>query len=113
MRTKDIEIKLKMPLRVDQPDENGITYTKDAVEMGCYLFKGGPIVAIDKDNVKKVIGVVDSIEFVEENGNYYALVSGQINSGGTCESVVTDEEGNDITVKGMTITCVGLNTVSQ
>ena len=112
MRTNDIEVTMRIPLRVDTPDANGNIYTKGAVELGCHIFKGAPLVVIDEKNRQRTIGAIDKLEYVEEDDKCYAVASGSIASGGTCESVVTDEEGNNITVKGMTITCVGLNTIS-
>lgn len=57
MRVENAKVKLTIPIPVDRPNNNGVIYTKDAIENAVNNFRTNlPIVYGDDEADKKVIG---------------------------------------------------------
>ena len=72
MRQEGIEVTFKIPVEFGKPDKNGVIYTRKAVEIALDSYSSCPIVFLDNEGNKKVIGVTDEhrAELIEENGKY-------------------------------------------
>ena len=101
MRQENIEITIKIPIDFGKPDKNGVIYTRKAVEIALDSYSSCPIVFLDNEGNKKVIGVTDEhrAELIKENGKYKIVKSGIIYYGGTCENIIFDFSKKDGTVK--------------
>ena len=88
-----IEIIMKIPFPINEPDRNGAIYTKEAIEKAVEKFDGGVPLIIVKDEVETVIGHIHSAELSE---NYEVTVHGEVFFGGTSDEgdvkndIVTD-----------------------
>ena len=88
-----IEIIMKIPFPINEPDRNGAIYTKEAIEKAVERFDGGVPLIIVKDEVETIIGHIHSAELSE---NYEVTVYGEVFFGGTFDEgdvkndVVTD-----------------------
>ena len=57
MRVENTKVKLTIPIPVDRPDNNGVIYTKDAIENAVNNLRTNlPIVYGDDEADKKIIG---------------------------------------------------------
>lgn len=57
MRVKDTKVKLTIPIPIDQPDDNGVIYTQEAVENAVNnLYTYLPIIYKDHECNDKVVG---------------------------------------------------------
>ena len=70
-----IEIIMKIPFPINEPDRNGAIYTKEAIEKAVEKFDGGVPLTIVKDEVETVIGHIHSAELSE---NYEVTVHGEV-----------------------------------
>lgn len=105
MRTENINLTMKMPLPVNRPDGNGVIYTKEAFIKAFEDAEGKPLEIIHDDGSITVVGVVHSIEYVEDKGGDYGLVSASLYHGGTCEEV----DFRDGFVTSMKLSSVGIS----
>ena len=81
MRLKNIEIMLKMPLPSDGIDDNGVKYTKEAIEKACAKSRVLPIILDDGTE----IGITNDIVYNEFDNCMY--ISGTLKNVGTSEEV--------------------------
>lgn len=104
MRTKNIKVKLTIPVPIDEPDGNGNIYTKEAIEKAVENFNPGiPLITFRRD----VIGTIDSLEMSPEQE---LIANGVIFYGGTCEDVENLKVDNKIpTVMDMIISEIGID----
>ena len=102
MRTKNIEVKFRIPVPINEPDGNGVPYDTNAIKEACKDANERPM-EIVKDNGEHVcIGIASKVYFIDEDN--CIEVDGVIWNGGTCEQA----DIVDKIVKGMTITSFGL-----
>jgi len=105
MRTENINLTMKMSLPVNKPDDNGVVYTKEALINAFEDAEGKPLIIIHDDGSSTVIGVIHSIEYVEDINRDYGLVSATLYHGGTCEEV----DFRDSFVTSMRLNSVGFS----
>lgn len=110
MRTKNIQVSVKIPFPFNQPDENGVVYTREAIEKAIPTFSNAPIVSHLNGEEPHIIGIVDYndpvAEWDEENGVCNLTVNGLLFCGGTECSVMLDD--NKV-VTHMSIQSVGIS----
>lgn len=112
MRVENTKITIKIPIPINKPDNNGVIYTKEAVENAVNnLRKNLPIVYRDNETDTKVIGVTtgDSHTAVWDFENQVCkiTVGGVIFYGGA-EIIVNEIE--DDRISSFEITSIGLTT---
>ncbi len=106
MRAENINLTMKMPLPVDRPDGNGVIYTKEAFIIKAFEdAEDKPLEVIHYDGSTTVIGIVHSIEYVEDENGDYGLVSASLYHGGTCEEV----DFRDGFVTSMRLSSIGIS----
>lgn len=105
MRTENINLIMKMPLPINNPDGNGVMYTKEAFIKAFKEAKGKPLKIIYDDGSSDVIGTTHSIEYIGDKDGDYGLVSVSLYHGGTCEEV----DFRDGFVASMELSGVGIN----
>lgn len=109
MRTKNIQVSVKIPFPFNQPDENGVVYTREAIEKAIPTFSNAPIVSYSNNTGPRIIGILNYddpvAEWDEENGICNLAVTGLLFHGGTECSVVLDD--NKV-VTHMSIQSVGI-----
>ena len=112
MRVENTKIKLTIPIPVDKPDDNGVIYTKEAVEnaisnLGTKL----PIVYQDNTCDAQVIGITTGnlhiVTWDSENQVYKVTVDGVVFYGGA-EIIVNEIENGKIS--DFSIVSIGLTT---
>lgn len=102
MRTEDINIKITIPLPVDEPDKSGYIYTQDAIKKAVENFS--PNVPLTTgDDLGTCIGSVNSIELSDDNK--VMLVDATVFAAGTCEIIGEQENG---IIKDYRITSFGI-----
>lgn len=112
MRQEGIQVTFKIPIKFDEPDGNGVIYTRDSVEKSLESYRKAPILfTTSKVNEVKVIGAVNDepaildCELCEDgNHRYYINVNGILRAGGSCEECFPINN----TVKEYTVTAVGI-----
>lgn len=105
MRTENVKISMEFPLHINEPDGNGVTYTKEAWENTVKDAIGLPIEIINNDGTRTCVGIVKEMRVIEENDNCNLLVSGILRNGGTCEDVdFTDDVVTSISLQSIGIT---------
>lgn len=87
MRSRAISIECKFPLPFDEPDCNGVVYSKSAWD-NVYTAVGKPIVNTDKNGDSVIIGFITEATVVDK----CLVVKGTCFHGGTSESVCFDED---------------------
>lgn len=93
MRSNEpIEIIMKIPFPINEPDRNGVIYTKEAIEKAVERFDGGVPLIMVKDEVGTVIGHIHSAELSE---NYEVTAHGEVFFGGTSDE--GDVKNNTVT----------------
>ncbi len=104
MRSKNIEITMKIPIPIGKPDHNGITYEKQAVIEAYKDVAGKPIV-IYKNGKSEVVGAVIGNALMAEDDEFlYATMHGLLYYGGTEE----ETKSTDGKVDSMSISAFGL-----
>ena len=103
MRTKYIRVSMEYPLPINEPDDNGVFYTKEAIENAAKDAVDKPIEIIHDDGTSTVIGYTTEVTLTNR-GTY--IVKGLIYFGGTEEIVEMDDERRII---NMEITGFGLS----
>ena len=106
MRVENAEITIKIPLPIDKPDRNGVTYSKPAIKEGLQSAIHSPLQMLQKNGDEVVIGVVHDARYIEDADGDYALFKASLWHGGTCEEVIVDRG----IVTAMSITGVGIAT---
>lgn len=101
MRCKNIQIKMSMPIRVNQPDLNGTVYTEEALRNAYDNCKNVPIISYDKNGEETIVGVVKNAVY----NDGIVEVDGICLHGGTCEKVQFDDEKR---ISQMEITSFGI-----
>lgn len=107
MRTDNINITMKMPLPVNNPDRNGVIYSKEAFQKAFEDVNGKPLEVLLNNDTRAVIGVIQDITYVEDEFGDYALVNGRIMYGGTCEYIEDLEKVSGV-ITSMTLASVGI-----
>lgn len=107
MRTDNINITMKMPLPVNNPDRNGVMYSKEALQKAFKDANGKPLEVLLNNGSRAVIGAIQDIAYVEDEFGDYALVDARIMYGGTCE-YIEDLEKVSGTITSMTLASVGI-----
>lgn len=87
-----IKVTMKIPFPINEPDRNGVIFTKEAIEKAVREFDGGAPLVIIKDEIGTVIGHIEKLELSD---NYEVTAHGICYFGGTCE--VGDIEDNAMT----------------
>lgn len=109
MRTKNIQVSMKISFPFGNPDENGVVFTREAIERALPTFSNAPIVTHLNGEEPRIIGIVDDddpiAEWDDENGVCNLIVNGLLFHGGTECSVVV----NDNKVTHMSIQSVGIS----
>lgn len=107
MRLNNIEVTFKSKLPVDEPDENGTMYTREAI-LKAYKkvqnCKGLPIELPNDKGEFIPVGVTQELELIEEDGEMHIIGCGLIYHGGTEENA---EVKNNV-VGSFSITGVGV-----
>ena len=104
MRCSNIQVSFKIPVPINQPNGNGIIYTKEAVENSVNNLKCIVPIVIREGIVETVIGFANKLKFIEEDQEYYLLGNGYIKHGGTEEKL--DIQNNMVT--SMEIVSIGI-----
>lgn len=107
MRTDNINITIKMPLPVNNPDRNGVMYSKEAFKKAFKDANGRPLEVLLNNGNRTPIGVIQDITYVEDEFGDYALVNGRIMHGGTCEYIQDLEKVSGV-ITSMTLVSVGI-----
>ena len=87
MRTEGIKVKLRIPIRFDQPDLNGAVHSKEAIAKALKELRQHPLVfRADEDDSPKCIGHINDnfrmIDWDEKNGVCTVTMNGIIYYGG-------------------------------
>lgn len=107
MRTDNINITLKMPLPINNPDRNGVMYSKEAFQKAFEDAKNKPLEILLNNGSRTPIGVIQDITYIEDEFGDYALVNGRIMYGGTCEYIQDLEKVSGV-ITSMTLASVGI-----
>ena len=88
MRQEGIEVTFKIPVEFEKPDDNGVIYTREAVEKALCTYASRPILVIDNSGNKSVIGVTSNknAKLLLEDSKYKIVVDGIIKYGGSSEN---------------------------
>ena len=84
---KPIEITMKIPFPINEPDGNGAIYTKEVVEKAVQKYKGGAPLIMIKDEIGTVIGHIEQLELSD---NCEVIAHGFCYFGGTNEQGIID-----------------------
>lgn len=106
MRQENIEVTFKIPVDFEKPDDNGVIYTREAVEKALCTYASRPILVIDNSGNKSVIGITSNknAKLLLEDSKYKIVVDGIIKYGGSSENCEIENK----TIKDFTITSVGI-----
>lgn len=105
MRLDNIKVTFKSKLPINEPNRNGIMYTRDAVIKAYEESRNRVLIEFSNVEGEFVpIGIAQELELIEEDGNMYVTGCGLIYHGGTKENV--EMENN--TVNNFTITGIGI-----
>jgi len=81
VRCNNIEIKLKIPIPINEPDGNGNIYAEDAIAKACADVEDLPIIQYNSEGKEIPIGVVTNASYSQG----YICAEGIICNGGTGE----------------------------
>lgn len=100
MRTKNIEVKITIPIPFNKPDKNGNVYTEEAVENAVNnLHKNLPIIFSDESE-EKVIGITTGNSHIAtwdfKNQVCKVTIDGMVFYGGT-ECIVNEIKDGKVT----------------
>lgn len=99
MRLDNIKVTFKSKLPINEPNRNGIMYTRDAVIKAYEESRNRVLIEFSNVEGKFVpIGIAQELELIEEDGNMYVTGCGLIYHGGTEENA---EMENTITGIGV------------
>ncbi len=100
MRTKNIEITMKLPFQVEKPDQNGVVYSQEAILDAIKKSKlGTGSIPLDVENAMGIatIGKIDKLTYEIGNDESYLVAHGMIFHGGTSEDA-TSNDGSQIDI---------------
>ena len=89
MRSENIEVSFKIPIPVDNPELNGVIYSKDAIKNAYKNVKDIPIEMPCSDGQFLPVGVAQEVELIEDENGMHITGVGLVWHGGTEESVET------------------------
>lgn len=99
MRLDNIKVTFKSKLPINEPNSNGVMYTRDAVIKAYEEARNRVLIEFSNVECEFVpIGIAQELELIEEDGNMYVTGCGLIYHGGTEENV---EMENTITGIGV------------
>lgn len=105
MRLDNIKVTFKSKLPINEPNSNGVMYTRDAVIKAYEEARNRVLIEFSNVEGEFVpIGIAQELELIEEDGNMYVTGCGLIYHGGTEENV--EMENN--TVGMFSITGIGV-----
>lgn len=104
MRAKNIKVTFKIPIPVNEPDLNGVIYSKEAIRNAYKNVKDIPIEMPNNDGQFFPIGVAQEVELIEDENGMHITGVGFIWHGGTEESV----EIKDGKVTGFKVNGIGI-----
>lgn len=87
MRTENIKVTFKIPIPVDKPDLNGVTYSKEAIRDAYKNVKDIPIEMPNNNGEFFPIGEAQEVELIEDENGMYITGVGLVWHGGTEENV--------------------------
>ncbi|MBU5331723.1 hypothetical protein KQI61_05900 [Anaerocolumna aminovalerica] len=85
---------MKMPVKLNETDENGIVYTEEAIKQSCENANGKPIVTYSEKG-ERIIGVASDVRYEEG----HILINGYLYAGGTIETVLFDNSKQVISME--------------
>lgn len=100
MRTKNIEITMKLPFQVKKPDQNGVVYSQEAILDAIKKSKlGTGSIPLEVENAMGIatIGKIDKLTYEIGNDESYLVAHGMIFHGGTSEDA-TSNDGSQIDI---------------
>ena len=100
-----IKVQFSIPIPIDKPDGNGTIYTKEAIKNAVKNFKDNiPLVVfVDEEIGVKVIGNIDTFDFLEDINTIIA--DGSIFFGGTNDEC----EWKNKIVNNAKVTAIGID----
>lgn len=105
MRVDNVKVTMDIPVHFNQPDKNGYVYTKESWEEAVKNAVGIPIVIINDDGTRTVVGVTQDVQLVKDGEEDIIKVSGVLRYGGTSEEVkFTKNVITNVTLNGIGIT---------
>ena len=90
MRVDNIEITMKIPLPIDKPDGNDVSYSRDALMDGFKDCKGAPLVVVKDDGSQACIGTTRGVQYHTSADGDFVMVNAILWHGGTSEDVKMD-----------------------
>ena len=84
---KPIEITMKIPFPINEPDWNGVIYIKEAIEKAVQKYKRGALLMMIKDENDTVIGHIEQLELSDD---CEVIAHGSCYFGGTSEQGIID-----------------------
>lgn len=106
MRVDNVEITMKIPLPIDKPDRNGVTYSREALMNGFKDCMGLPLMLIKDDGSWVNIGTTRDIQYHTSVDGDFVMVNAVLWHGGTSEDVKRVHG----VVRQMIITNIGIAT---
>ena len=104
MRSENIEVAFKIPIPVNEPDLNGIIYSKEAIRNAYKNINNIPIEIPNNDGERFPIGVAQEVKLIENEDGMYITGVGLIWHGGTDESAeIKDGKVTSFKVNGIGI----------
>lgn len=100
MRTKNIEITMKLPFQVKKPDQNGVVYSQEAILDAIKKSRTGTgSIPLEVENAMGMaaIGKIDKLTYEIGNDESYLVAHGMIFHGGTSEDA-TSNDGSQIDI---------------
>lgn len=109
MRTENIEVEFKIPIKLNEPDLNGNIYTEDAVLKSLSSYKNTPLIVKNSSDVQDVFGVISKATFDENES--CVICNGYILFGGTDCLVSKSHRGENglLVIDEFTVTSVGIS----
>lgn len=105
MRTDNINISIKMPIPIDEPDRNGIIYSKESVIDAFKDVKGKPIVTYGKNGEEVILGYISDGYYSNGVLNADGVVW---NGGATCCVIEKHKEGDTTVIDKFSLKEVGI-----
>lgn len=105
MRTNNIKITLDMPVQFNNPDGNGVIYTKEAIQNAMLTGNDSPIEIIDDNGMGQVVGVAENITLKDNGDDGLIHIEGHLWHSGTAEEVmIEDNKVTSFSIRGVEIT---------
>lgn len=105
MRTSNLNVTLRIPIPIDEPDANGVIYTEEAVKEAYKNIKDLPIIQYNDGGITETVGVVTDGYY----NNGIVTVNGHIWYGGSeCKNVNLHKENGITVVDSFEITGFGI-----